>query len=220
MRVEEIISEIYDVHFNKCRDLAETFLRFQEYYENPHFRGKFFSMDEFKEWYIANSPHCEKTGRFTYYEDWDGFNVPSTILRPFYHGEFDPLTVPEKRLLDKFEAKIGDRFYLIGTHGKACAVAQKHEISHGLFFNNPNYRRQVLRVVRGLNTGDRKKINDFLREYGGCHPDFFDDETAAYLTDRRCLGANGVSSEGLAEAGMKIKRIFREFYNPTSKNYK
>ncbi|MEK7106247.1 MAG: ABC transporter ATP-binding protein, partial [Patescibacteria group bacterium] len=57
--------------------LASTFLRFQEHYESPKFRGQFFSLEEFMDWY------AEEYGNFTYYKDWTGFNIPSYILKSF-----------------------------------------------------------------------------------------------------------------------------------------
>lgn len=216
-RIEEILDKIFDVNLRTRSELAKTFVRFQEYFENPHFRGQIFTLDEFKAWYTANSEEGKKTGKFTYYQDWDGFNIPSNVFDPFYGGRFNPLSQHEVRLLDAFEPRKGTDFYVLGTFGKATAATKVHEISHGLFYTNPDYRQQVLEVVHGMSPEDREKINTFLEKYGGCHPDFWEDETQAYLLDRRCLGANKVSSPGLAKAGEKIKQIYRKIYNPVSR---
>jgi hypothetical protein len=85
----------YNIHllvFDNQYDLASTFLRFQEHYESPEFAGKVFTLDEYKNWYINHSPRASKDGVFTYYEDWNGFNIPSKILKPFYGGKFSPLS--------------------------------------------------------------------------------------------------------------------------------
>ena len=41
--------------------LASAFLRFQEHYESPKFRGEIFSLEEFMDWYAV------EVGNFTYY---------------------------------------------------------------------------------------------------------------------------------------------------------
>jgi len=56
-------------------------LRFEEYYESPRFKGRIFTFDEYRKWYVKNSPKGKKTGRFTYYSDWSGFNIPSYALK-------------------------------------------------------------------------------------------------------------------------------------------
>jgi hypothetical protein len=212
INLEEILANVFNVNFETQNELARTFVRFQEYFENPVFKGKTFRLDEFKDWYIANSPKGKKTGKFTYFQDWDGFNLPSDTLDPFYKGRFDPLSKEEIKLLDEFEPKRNTDFYMIGTYGDITIATMKHEISHGLFYTNPEYKKQVLQVVDNMDPEAKKMINQFLSESGGYHPDVWQDETQAYLLDRRCLGANKVSGKGLKNAGEKIKRIFKEFY--------
>jgi hypothetical protein len=212
MKVEEIVQEVFDVSFEEQRDLAKTFIRFQEYYENPFFRGKIFTFDEFREWYIASSPRGKKTGKFTYYQDWDGFNVPSGVLVPFYKGRFDPLSKEERFLLNRFEDRKENRFYLIGTLGEQNIATLKHEISHGLFYTCANYKREMLEVLEGLDSQEKEKVYRFLRDSAGYHLEVFDDETISYLIDRRCLGRNGVSGTDLSRASSAIKEIFRRYY--------
>lgn len=81
---KKITDKINLLVFENQKELASTFVRFQEHYESPEFAGKTFSLEEFKEWYIKNSEKGRETGEFTYYEDWSGFNIPSYVMRPFY----------------------------------------------------------------------------------------------------------------------------------------
>jgi hypothetical protein len=60
--------------------------------------------------------YAERYGNFTYYQDWAGFNVPSTALQPFYEGRFDPLSEKEKALLRLFNG-LRERFYVIRRRG-------------------------------------------------------------------------------------------------------
>ena len=91
---------IHLLSFDTQHDLTSTFLRFQEHYESPRFKGEVFTLDEFQDWYIKNSPNGIETGKFTYHTDWNGFNIPSHILKPFYEGKFDPLSFDEQAILE------------------------------------------------------------------------------------------------------------------------
>lgn len=212
MRIKEILKNVFQVKFPNQKELASTFLRFSEYYENPFFRGKIFTLEEFKKWYITNSAHGKKTGRFTYYADWDGFNLPSQILNKFYRGGFNPLSDKERKLLNAFKNKRGINFYVIGTSKDVSQATKKHEIAHGLFNTNPEYKKEVLGAIIRLPAKNKNLLNGFLANYhGGYHSDFWEEESSCYLLDRRCLGRNGISSKGLETASKEIKKIFKKF---------
>src|SRR3989344_6355802 len=88
-----LTKDIILLHFKTQYQMASTFLRFQEHHESLKFAGEIFTLKEFKQWYTKFK------GKFTYYKEWDGFNIPKTVLRKFYAGEFDPLSKKEKTLL-------------------------------------------------------------------------------------------------------------------------
>lgn len=98
-KIREILHNVYQVHFDKQSQLASTFLRFQEFYESPKFRGRTFTRAEFEEYYT------QEHGSFSYLEDWAGFNLPSDVLHPFLNGDFDPLSDEEVSLLQYFRQK-------------------------------------------------------------------------------------------------------------------
>lgn len=143
MKVQEILENVYWVEFPKQRQLAETFLRFQERYENPEarFRTQPFTLAEFKVWYKS------KFKRFTYYSDWSGFNLPGTMLEPFYRGEFKELSKLELSFLKEFTSKDLSKIYIIGTSRDNKNEALDHEIAHAMFGTNEEYRIQVLRIL-------------------------------------------------------------------------
>jgi hypothetical protein len=130
-------------------ELAATFLRVQEHYESSRFSGRIFSLEQFMDWYAA------RFGRFTYYEDWSGFNVPSTALQPFYEGKFDPLLEKEKRLLRLFRRERAS-FYVIGV-AKKSKQEFLHELAHALFFTDAAYRQAVRAAIRGYDTSALKR---------------------------------------------------------------
>jgi hypothetical protein len=167
----------------------------QEHYESSRFRNKVFTLDEYKEWYAA------RFGAFTYYQDWSGFNVPSSALAPFYAGRFDPLQRREQRLLRLFRGE-REPFYVIGI----CSDADlKHEIAHALFYMRPDYRRAVKTAMRGYDTsGLRKRLASM-----GYHRHVLTDEVHAYLVAP--AGSFSAGRAGLAPLQRTLREIFRRY---------
>ncbi len=150
--------------------MTSTFLRFQEYYESPEFRGKIFTLEEYMDWYAS------REGKFTYFDDWAGFNIPSNVLMPFYGGLFDPLMEKEKALLNFFKNMRGD-FYVIGTT-KGSDDVTLHEIIHGLFFLFPAYRQDVIACIGHFDTNH---FSDYLlRDYNEA---VLNDEINSFVTE-------------------------------------
>jgi hypothetical protein len=136
---------IYLLRFKTQYQLTATFLRVQEHYESPRFRGRIFSLEQYMDWY------AKRYGNFTYYQDWSGFNVPSTAFQPFYEGKFDPLSEKEKQLLGLFN-DLRERFYVIGIYDSGAKDSLTHELAHALFFIDDRYREAVREAMRGYDT--------------------------------------------------------------------
>jgi len=179
------------LRFASTYELAATFLRFQEHYESVRFRNRVFSLDEYMDWYAA------RYGAFTYYEDWSGFNVPSTALRAFTEGRFDPLSRRERRLLQAVK-RLRPPFYVIGVASDQALI---HELAHALYFTDPEYRREVRRLLRGQKTAGIRKRLAVL----GYHPSVLTDEVHAYLVDGDRLRI----PKSLRPVRRDLRRLFR-----------
>jgi hypothetical protein len=187
---------IYLVRFATQYELSSTFLRFQEHYESPRFHGRVFSLEEYMDWYAT------RYGNFTYYQDWAGFNVPSTAFRPFYAGKFDPLSEKEKRLLRLFES-LKERFYVIGICDSEANGSLTHELAHALFFTDASYREAVRAAMRDYNTsGMAKRIAK-----AGYARHVIPDEMQAYLVAPS--GTLGAASKPLDPLRRKLRALFR-----------
>lgn len=174
MKKIKIGEGIFILIFKTQKDLTSTFLRFQEHYESPKFRGQVFTIDEYKKWYK------KVRGRFSYYTDWNGFNIPSKVLNPFYDGKFNPLSVKEKKLLNLFKDEKG-KFYIIGVHlndGEVYALC--HELAHALFYINKKYRGEMLALEKKYKFD---KIAESFVKTGGYHKSVFEDEFQAYAVE-------------------------------------
>lgn len=165
-------SNIYLIESHSRQDLAGMFMRFQEHYESPQFKGKAFTIEEFAHWYAS------KYGSFSYAKDWYGFNIPGTVLAPFRDGNFDPLTDKERKLMDLCK-NANDDSYIIGVTPSAEYFKEtiQHEFAHGVFYTNSEYRKEVEACVKRYGI---KPINRGLRKMGYCD-DVAIDETNAYV---------------------------------------
>lgn len=142
IRKQRVAKGIYLLRFRTQYELAATFLRIQEHYESPKFHGRVFSLERYMDWYAG------RYGNFTYYQDWSGFNVPSTAFEAFYAGKFDPLSEKEKQLLGLFRS-LREKFYIIGIYESSSLT---HELAHALYFIDEAYREAVKAVLRGSDT--------------------------------------------------------------------
>jgi hypothetical protein len=145
IRKRRVAKGVYLLRFKTQYDLTSTFLRVQEHYESPKFHGRVFTLEQYMDWYAG------RHGNFTYYQDWSGFNVPSTAFEPFYAGKFDPLSDKEKQLLRLFKG-LRERFYVIGVYDADMKHSLKHELAHALYFIDDDYRQAVRNAMRGHNT--------------------------------------------------------------------
>lgn len=165
-------NNIYLIESATRQGLAETFMRFQEYYESPVFKGKFFTVEEFAAWYTS------QYGQFSYCQDWSGFNIPSSVLAPFKEGKFGPLTDREDNFL-KFFKNVEESFYIIGItrQDPEWQETLRHELAHAKFFVDDSYRKDVLACISDLKPGSVKTALEKM----GYGKNVIDDETNAYL---------------------------------------
>jgi len=169
IKKKKLTKKIFILQFKTQKDMAETFLRFQEHYESPEFKGRIFTNEEFAKWYKKIK------GKFTYYEDWDGFNIPISALKPFKNGKFNPLTPNEKKLLSLFKRVKGDE-YIISFHGGGHHLIG-HELAHALFYTNKEYKNKILKILKKY---DLKEIKKELLSMGGYEKNVLEDEIQAY----------------------------------------
>ena len=189
MKVKQITKEIICLQFRTTKELCKTFLRFQEHYESPKFRGEIFTLGEYRDWY------AKENGAFTYEDDWEGFNIPSSVLEPFIKGLFDPLTREEQKLVNMFRSRT-DRFYILGIAKKGPL---DHEVCHGLYYTNDGYQKAVNKV---LDAYDLSELEKFLKEKGYCQ-EVLRDECHAYI----CEDADWLDDEGAEYPKELVKKL-------------
>lgn len=209
---KRITDRIHLFLFDTEKDAASAFLRFEESYESPEFRHKVFTFEEFKKWYMKNSPKNKGRRIFTYYSDWTAFNVPSYIFKPFYEGKFNPLSPSEKRILKMLRGEI-EPYYVIALHRQTENMRSDlhHEVAHGLFHVDDQYRREVLQL---LGTYDIGPIKEKLRSSGGYHEETLDDEIQARIIDGDAEYRDLIPA-GLAES---LQKLFQNYSKRNNTN--
>jgi hypothetical protein len=196
LKIKKQIFNSFLVSSDSQKELGQTMMRFQEYYENPFWQGKIFSVKKFLEWYK------KEYGTKTYYKDWHGFNFPSTVLKPFIDGLFNPLTKKEKELIEFFKGKKGD-YYIIGANEKDIL---EHELCHALYYTNKKYRESIKKVV-SKNEPQLKSLKQYLIKLG-YSKSVIVDEIQAYILDGDFLGEAGVKIS--SKLKNKIKKIYEQ----------
>lgn len=186
--IKEVKPRIFLFEFKNHYDMCMHFLRYQEYYESasPKFRGKSFEVFDFMKWYSLKYGK----GSFTYPSDWNGFNIPSSVIFDLWNKH----DIPDKNIYDyemrqawrECNAKIYERtelpvnqFYIIGTVRGNKAL--KHEIAHGLFYLHSEYKKGATKLVKELSPGIRKHLSSVLKKLGYT-PKVYVDEIQAYMS--------------------------------------
>jgi hypothetical protein len=171
-RVKEIKQFIYCVEVDDDYDRAMLFCRYQEFYESPHkkFRGKYFTWMEYMRFY----KDVWKKRIFTYPEDWSGYNIPSNILHQSNHifckdTEYDQIMNDiyfycSNDVQIKNDGRQLD-WYLIGASSKDLKTLD-HEIAHGLYFTNKEYKKDTNKLIKGIKPNHYDKLKKKLIEMG------------------------------------------------------
>ncbi len=187
--VKEIKPKIYCVLIDDDYDRAMLFCRYQEYYESPHkkFRGKYFTWME----YMRHYKDFWKKRIFTYPEDWSGYNIPSNILQQSHHM-FCEETEYDIIMNDIYWFCVGDTqekyggervdWYLIGASSKDLKTMD-HEIAHGLYFTNDDYRKSVKKLIKDIKPTHYEKLKKKLVKMGYVNDKkIIDDEIQAFMS--------------------------------------
>lgn len=177
-RIKEVKPNIFAVIVKDKYDRAMLFCRFQEYYEspNPKFRGKNFSIWDYMKWY--NTKY--KRG-FSYGADWSGFNIPWKVINECI-CKLNKFETPYDKVMNEISYEISRR----STNGYLIACKDtkgdtfKHEVCHGLYYTDPEYRKRVDQVTKQL---PKKHYNIFKKNLMemGYATKVINDEIQAYL---------------------------------------
>ena len=181
--VRQLYPGIFAVIIKDDYDRALLFSCYQEFYESPfkEIRGKFFRLEDLMRIYIKKN----KKDFFTYHRDWSGYNIPSHIIKKRFdntdiQNDYDWIMWDIVKHCDV--ENLGNPFYLIGVD-KIKSTTMDHEIAHGLFYTNKEYRNECQVLVDRITRIDYKFIMGKLLELGYVKDKIIiDDEIQAFMS--------------------------------------
>ena len=213
--VKEIVPQIYCAQIDDDYDRAMLFCRYQEYYESPYkkFRGKRFTWME----YMRHYKSTWKKRTFTYPDDWAGYNIPSNVMQRANHifckeTEYDEIMndIYFYCAIDSQNKNNGTRhdWYLIGANSKDKGTTN-HEIAHGLYFTNKEYKNNVTYLIKNIKLSHYIKLKKILMKMGYVgDKKIIDDEIQAFMSTGLY---NGLDTKELKIYQNEFKKNFRNF---------
>lgn len=219
IQVTEIKPQLIHLDFDHNTRMNKCLIRFQEYAENPKFKGVHnFSVSAIKRYYKSASGN----GAFDYYRRVLGCNIPSASFEAFYNGAFDQLNSYEKEILDLIPQYINrnNKYYIIATADKKAKKeslkAMEHEIAHGLWFIDHSYHSKCMVILN-----ESKMLERFRSVIAkmGYHNSVWYDEIHAYVStdnDSQFVRRFRLHSEADKVEAFKtrneLKKVFEEHY--------
>jgi hypothetical protein len=214
-KVIEVKPRIYCVTVDDDYDRAMLFCRYQEFYESPYkkFRGKPFTWME----YMRHYKTAWKKRVFTYPDDWSGYNIPSNMLQQAHHifcrdTEYDLIMNDiywycAKDSMEKNDGRQAD-WYLIGASSKDLKTMD-HEIAHGLYFTNDEYRKSVTNLIKQIEPTHYEKLKKKLIKMGYVNDkEIIDDEINAFMSTGLY---NGLDTKELKKYEKGFIKNFKKF---------
>lgn len=189
-----------------------AFLRYEEFYESPHYQRQMFTLAEFMSWYSAN----KGDGMFTYTDDWGGFNMPANIIAEVHRrgipdpNHYDALMLSIYELIS-IECKDS---YIIGVSSYDTDSYKAHELTHAMYYIDAEYQIGVLNIL------NKYRSNGFLESLKQALRDehyvasVMEDEISAYVA----TGEMGIfkkikNKRRMTQLRKDIKALHAKHYN-------
>jgi hypothetical protein len=206
-------TDTYHLRFDNQRDLAQSMMRLQEYYEGASelIRGKYFTLEQFMHHFT------DADGDFQYTSIWAGFNVPGNVVdewRDLFAAR-DGLTNKEQQIMQRLD-QIKDPskpWYLIATSDQKDGATLRHEIAHARYHLSSTYRESCRSLIHRINKRDLARMHRWLIRMGYCE-EVLDDETQAYLStssDAELKSRLGMLGKKTQDVVHDMRKLFKEY---------
>lgn len=208
-KIKEVRPKVFLFEFADQYDMCMHFMRYQEYYESasPKFRCKKFTIFEFMRWYSKTYGH----GAFTYCTDWDGFNVPGSVIREIWSGGILDANQYDRAMWQGYcncVNKAGNNIYIIGATKDQAAL--KHEVAHAFFQLRPEYKKKMIKLVKSLPLPIMNETKANLKKVGYT-PKVYTDEIQAYMSTG-LTEMFGLDTDKWKVEREPFEKVFNEFY--------
>ncbi len=216
--VEEVLPKIFCVFIDDSYQRSMLFCKYQEFYESPfkEIRGKTFTLEQYMSLY--RQKNNEQV--FTYPKDWSGFNIPSNIIQKGMSafskrgwGPYDEIMSDIWYSCENYPLRFEKprtKWYLIGS-SKCDLDTMKHEIAHGLYYTNKEYKKNCDKLLDRIKARDYKFLKLCLMEMGYADDDkIISDEIQAFMSTGLY---SKLKTEETQKYTKKFIENFKNFYN-------
>ena len=214
IKAKIVLPHVYLLSYPTQYELCMSFVRMQEFYESPKFRGKYFTLETYIDYWSK-----DHGGSFTYPSVWNGFNVPGVVIRQWRDiceknqdvmrdRERDILyCINELMLEDGLRSVDGpdiDKIYVIGAHSKSKDISGviDHESAHAFYRLYPEYKRSCDKILKKVSPEEMSDMKKTLVTMG-YNKKVLSDEIQAYSSVPSGLIYNSFSEE--------FRNNFKEF---------
>jgi hypothetical protein len=214
--VQEIIPKVFCVFVEDSYQRSMLFCRYQEFYESPfkEIRNKFFTWEDYMMIYKTKN----KRELFTYPTDWSGYNIPSKVISKALStfdrdkGSYDEIMNSIWYYCENYPLKFDKprtKWYLIGTNKKDIQT-MNHEIAHGLYYTDKNYRKSCEKLLSRIKGKDYSFLKKSLIKMGYADDDeILDDEIQAFMS----TGLHGIlKTDSTQKYTKEFTENFKTFY--------
>ncbi len=215
--ITEIEPHIYSAVITNDYDRAMLFCRYQEFYESPfpEIREKFFTLEQYMKIYTERN----KKHHFSYPYDWAGYNIPSDTLMKANSVFINNMSEYDKIMSDIIEYcnklseydndGIKHPWYLIGTD-KLKSKTMEHEISHGLYYVNINYRVEMEYLISNIEPKIYTLLKKELIKTGYVDDKkIIDDEIQAFMSTGKLTSWH---NDHYKKYHSDFKKVFKKHY--------
>lgn len=154
MKITKLSKKRLLLEFPTKKEMNLTNFRITEFTEGlKKIRGKYFTPDEFID---ANS---DKEGNIKYFSYWEGHNYTKKAVLNFKKNFLD-LSKREKSVITACKKIDSDGYVISMVKGDTTTL--RHEMAHGIYFENLNYKKEVNKV---LSTIPKTLISKWNKDY-------------------------------------------------------
>lgn len=192
-----LLPGIYVLNFKTQYELCMSFVRMQEFYESPKFRGKYFTLEEYIDYWSKEFGN----GSFTYPSVWNGFNIPGKVIYDWFEKftnirpKEEDIVIQINKLIKKevvnphMEAdrclEYYKKIYIIGAHGEDGKESSnhiiEHELAHAMYYFYSEYRENCQKLLKKVSKKDYNNAKKLLLKQG-YENRVIDDELQAYFS--------------------------------------
>ena len=215
MKSKIILPRVYLLTYKTRYELCMSFVRMQEFYESPKFKGKWFSLEDFMDYWSLK--HGE--GSFTYPIVWNGFNLPSEAFNNWCDMFQDSRRPRENIIIEKIDklrtsdfaknkVKYTEKYYIIAAHEEKgddkLEHIINHEVAHAIYYLYPEYKNSCDELLKKISKKDYNNDKKTLLDMG-YSKSVINDELQAYYSDiNGVLNSNVDFIENLNDFKKKI----------------